>query len=29
MAIDGHKHDRGEVHLQKRKVEMDKVLSEI
>jgi hypothetical protein len=29
MAIEGHKHGRGEVHSQKRKVEMDKELSEI
>jgi hypothetical protein len=29
MTIDGHKHGRGEVHLQKRKAEMDKELNEI
>jgi hypothetical protein len=29
MAIDGHKHGRGEVQSQKRKEEMDKELSEI
>jgi hypothetical protein len=29
MAIDGHKHGRGEVQSQKRKAEMDKELSEI